>query len=251
MKFIVVVILGLSFMGNTQVDYSVKVTKLMALADDCDGGGFCLSAPQDPIFNIWVTDEELVENHYCWVFDNDDNQEYGEWNDIPDVEIATRLDAITNQLSFDLGGFESDNLNPGCSSSLGDDEIYDRQFIEAINFSGLENGVVHIDTISVGGVFFFEVEILYNDYASLNEIENQVIFSVQPNPSEGLIQINVVDDVVSEVEINITDMSGRIVETIQSAVGSTQIDISNQKAGIYFVSVHADGRKSTKKVVLK
>lgn len=252
MKYLVLLLVSISFIGNSQIDYSVKVTQLMALADDCDGGGLCLSAPQDPIFNIWVIDQENNEETYCWIFNNDDNQEYGLWNDIPDVEIAQRTGVVTSYISFDLGGFESDNLNPNCSSSFGDDEIFDRQFVEQIDLSLLQNGVPHIDTVSVGGVFFFEVEILYNDYASLSSLKNEAIdFSVYPNPSTGVLNIKINNQTTSDATILITDMMGREISSINAVSTQTTVDLSNQSSGVYFVSVFTENAVSTQRIVIK
>lgn len=238
-------------MAQSQVDYSVTVTKLMALADDCDGGGFCLSAPQDPIFNIWVTDAEATENTYCWIFDNDDNQEYGLWNDIPNVEIANETDVLTNYLTFDLGGFESDNLNPGCSSSLGDDNIIDRTYVELISFGTLQNGVTHIDTLSIGGIYFFEVEIVYNDYASVEEIEKGINFIMAPNPNNGAFILRLDETDINGFSTVITDMMGRTVYAAETTSYEAQINLEGQDAGVYFVTVTANGKQTTQKVILK
>ena len=68
MKTILLSITMMSFLASAQIGYTVTVTKLMATADDCDGGGFCLLAPQDPVFNVWVTDAQANENTNCWAF---------------------------------------------------------------------------------------------------------------------------------------------------------------------------------------
>ena len=251
MKYLLFIFLGASFIAQSQIDYTVTVTKLMAYADDCDGGGFCLSAPQDPIFNIWVTDAETTENTYCWIFDGDDNQAYGVWNDIPNVEIANETDVITNYLTFDLGGFESDNLNPGCSSAFGDDEVYDRQYVDLINFGTLQNGVPYIDTLSVGGVYFFEIEVVFNDYASVNELEKELNFVLAPNPNNGTFIVKLNENDQNGFSTEVRDMMGRIVFTEETTYFETQIDISNQDAGVYFVTVNANNKSTTQKVILK
>jgi hypothetical protein len=251
MKYLLFIFLSASFVAQSQIDYTVTVTKLMALADDCDGGGFCLSAPQDPVFNIWVTDAEATENTYCWIFDGDDNQAYGLWNDIPNVEIANETDVVSTYLTFDLGGFESDNLNTNCTSAFGDDEIFDRQYVELISFGALQNGVPHIDTLSIGGVYFFEIEVVYHDYATLNELEQELSFVVAPNPNNGSFILKLDENNNSGFTALVTDMMGRTVYATETTSNETQIDITNQDAGVYFVTVLADNKRTTQKMILK
>ena len=53
-----------AFIASSQINYTVDVLRLKAYADDCDGGApFCLNAPQDPIFNIWVTDGGRITSY--------------------------------------------------------------------------------------------------------------------------------------------------------------------------------------------
>ena len=184
MKILLLAILGISFLSNSQVGYTVKVTKLMAKADDCDGGGLCLSAPQDPVFNLWVTDAETTENTNCWTFNNDNDMEYNEWNDIVDYELANEAYVNTNYLSFDMGAFESDAISGiSCSSGFGDDNVFDRAFNKLITLSSIPMNVTYVDTISVGSMYYMEVEILWFDYASLDEITPELAVAISPNPS--------------------------------------------------------------------
>ena len=37
MKYLLLILIGVSFMAQSQINYTVKVTKLKALADACDG----------------------------------------------------------------------------------------------------------------------------------------------------------------------------------------------------------------------
>lgn len=88
----------LPLLSYAQVSYDVTVTRLRALADDCDGGiiTLCANAPQDPVFNIWVNDAEANEENYCWVFEDDNDAEYGLWKNIQDVQIASQSNVATS-----------------------------------------------------------------------------------------------------------------------------------------------------------
>ena len=117
MKYLFLTFFLSSFITFGQISYTVKVTKLMALADDCDGEftdpilglTFCPFAPQDPVFQMWVSDNgNTNEDYYCWAFDSDDDQAYGLWNDIPDVEIKSEYNVVADHIKFEAAGFESD-----------------------------------------------------------------------------------------------------------------------------------------------
>ena len=85
-----IITLGMFFplLSFAQVDYEVTVTRLRAYADDCDGGTitFCANAPQDPVYNVWVTDQEANEETGCWVFEDDNDAAYAVWTDIQDLQ---------------------------------------------------------------------------------------------------------------------------------------------------------------------
>src|SRR3989338_8231859 len=122
MKHVLLPLTFLPLLASAQynVAYTVTVTKLKALADDCDGGApFCLNAPQDPVFNMWTNDGQANENTNCWIFEEDPEIEYGLWKDIQNLEIANESGVNTSYISFDMSVFESDAIgSPGCTSGI-------------------------------------------------------------------------------------------------------------------------------------
>lgn len=252
MKTLLLAIIAVPFLSFSQVGYTVKVTQLMAKADNCDGGGLCLSAPQDPVFNIWVTDAESNENTNCWAFDNDNDMEFGEWNDIVDYELANESYVNTSYLSFDMGAFESDAISGiSCSSAFGDDNVFDRAFNKLITIASMPMNVPYIDTISVGDMYYMEVEILWHDYASLDEISDELAVALSPNPSNGVFNIQLTENGINNFHVSINDISGVEIYSNIIASNQTTVDLSNHQSGTYFIKIITENRSIIKKVVLK
>lgn len=70
-------------------------------------------------------------------------------------------------------------------------------------------------------------------------------FSAFPNPANNMI--NVVSPVAFET-VRLFDMAGREVYSFNANEMNHQINVSNLPVGLYFLSIEADGNKSTKKV---
>jgi len=256
MKQLLLVLFVAPFMAYSQynVAYSVTVTRLRAFADDCDGGApFCLNAPQDPVFNVWSLDGEANENHNCWIYNDDGDAEYGLWIDIQNLEIANETGVNTSFISFDMSGFESDAVGaPGCSSGVGDDATYDRQFVQQFDLSTIPELTPYVDQISLNDVYIAEVEIIWENLnAGLFNLESKVEFTMAPNPSEGTFNITLSENETQGFEVTVLDIAGREVYASESNGTAMQIDLTNQEAGMYFVHVNADGKTATRTLMLK
>jgi len=236
-----------------QVSYTVTVTRLKAKADDCDGGliTLCGNAPQDPIFNLWSNDAEANENTYCWIFEDDPEAEYNLWKDIQNLQIANETNVLTNYITFDMAGYESDNLSPGCTSSFGDDAIEDRQFVQQIDLSNLtEGGASNIMVLSLNDIYFAEVDIQWIDLtATISSIPGAAI-RTQPNPSQGEFQL-VTTGMAGERNIEIRDMTGRLILTQSSIEDVTDIRLTDVKAGTYFIRVASNSGEVIDKIVVR
>lgn len=256
MKLLLLILSIAPLFAIGQVNYTVTVTRLKALADPCDGGippFACPAAPQDPVYNVWSNDAEANEETYCWVFDNDDDAEYGLWTDIPNVEIAAHNNVMSTYVTFDMKGFESDDiLSTNCTESSGDDEFYDRQFVGQYTFTDFPQMVPYTTTLDLGGVYFMEIEIEWQDSnASIDDIENNLSFVLAPNPNNGIFSVNLAQDDNSTFDVTVVDLMGRVVYQEMNLMNKAEINLMNQDAGSYFVQVEKNGHKTVRSVVLK
>lgn len=72
-------------------------------------------------------------------------------------------------------------------------------------------------------------------------------FDVFPNPAQNIITIKSMQD----AQLRISDLNGRCISNIEINTGSTTLDVSNSKPGIYMLHIiFADGSQSTKKIIL-
>ena len=77
-------------------------------------------------------------------------------------------------------------------------------------------------------------------------------FSIYPNPHPGIFNIEIYEEVVAEYEMEVVNMLGKTVYQKQNIpAGKTQIDITSQPKGIYFVKVQAGEKVFTEKVVYR
>ncbi len=75
------------------------------------------------------------------------------------------------------------------------------------------------------------------------EIED-IEVSVYPNPTTGIFNIEVTED----AEITIIDISGKIISQFQNFTTS-QVDLSNQANGIYFIKIQTENEIITRKLI--
>jgi hypothetical protein len=85
----------------------------------------------------------------------------------------------------------------------------------------------------------------------VNEIKNNFSFTIAPNPSNGMFNIKLDKAIVKGFSAVVRDVMGRVIYAEETTSNKTQVDLSNQDAGVYFVSVGAKNTTSTQKVVLK
>lgn len=75
-------------------------------------------------------------------------------------------------------------------------------------------------------------------------------FTIYPNPASGSVSI-LLNATVTSSEIVIVDVLGKIVQTKTINSNQSDLDISNLKSGIYFITINNEGMKTTKKLVVK
>jgi len=91
-----------------------------------------------------------------------------------------------------------------------------------------------------------------NGTTDVGEINEDFKLKVYPNPAKGQITIET-EGISGAVNINLTDMSGRIVKTVQIADGSvsTILDISSLPKGAYIINMFNNNRQYSKKIIVE
>ena len=73
-------------------------------------------------------------------------------------------------------------------------------------------------------------------------------FSIYPNPTSGLITVNLGSS-NNSVSYTITTIDGKIVETGKTSNNLIDIDLGNESKGVYFINIHQEGSENVFKVV--
>ncbi len=89
----------------------------------------------------------------------------------------------------------------------------------------------------------------------VGEEADRIALSVFPNPSHGLVKLNIVADLFDAAELKVIDIMGKVVyeQSNISVVGSytTEIDLSGYSEGIYFITVSGNDKQVSKKILLR
>jgi photosystem II stability/assembly factor-like uncharacterized protein len=100
---------------------------------------------------------------------------------------------------------------------------------------------------TTGGIFKFAGTVING--ISNKEFSKNV--SVFPNPSKGLVNVEVSKANGSNIAINIFDTMGRVVYTKSSALSATQLDLNNLANGVYMMQVQTGENISMRKIVIE
>ena len=94
------------------------------------------------------------------------------------------------------------------------------------------------------------IRMALGDYVNLDESEYNTLFSVVPNPSNGVFTVTT--DKNDFYTLDVVNVLGEVIssKTIEGAINET-IDISNFDAGIYLVKVSTSTSQNVQRVVVK
>ena len=92
----------------------------------------------------------------------------------------------------------------------------------------------------------FGIHVMMNHYVGIGE--DQVVYRVYPNPTQGQLHIAVNND--SAFEYRLFNLLGQLVFSGGAEGGTTSIDVSTCQEGIYFIAVQQEGNVSIEKIVI-
>jgi hypothetical protein len=153
--------------------------------------------------------------------------------------------ANTDPVFYGVYGNGASDMN--CSYVLPTDVRYD------MNPNGWNGYFIPTWAWSTG--YAFEHHLIYfmlNDAVGIDEHAAVEMSGVYPNPANGNAAVNYSLTEQSEVVITITDITGKVVNTLNEGVkaqGAHRVDLNtaNLSAGTYFISINAGGAVSTQK----
>lgn len=116
----------------------------------------------------------------------------------------------------------------------------------------LPNGIIgYIIVDERGCEYVGEVEVLF---VGLEEIVGLEKFELYPNPSNGIINLNIEFNQNKDYSIHIMNAIGQVVFDLGNRNGSViheVIDLGNMNAGLYYLNIEVEGQRISKKISLK
>ncbi len=94
------------------------------------------------------------------------------------------------------------------------------------------------------GTFSKDFVISIGDVTSVNELQNS--YNIYPNPTTGIFNLNTVEN----INVEITDITGKTIYSSDVNSKTTKIDISAQPKGIYFLKIKSDSQTISEKIIL-
>ena len=102
---------------------------------------------------------------------------------------------------------------------------------------------IYIDNINLTATIVSSTEAIISAYE----------FSLAPNPTSGIVDVNFKADMTADVKIEITNVLGQTIakEFIKNVTGTTRqsFDLSDQHAGVYFVTISYGSNQIVKKLI--
>jgi len=96
----------------------------------------------------------------------------------------------------------------------------------------------------IAGFQIYSHDELLSSGLDFNQILTDII--IYPNPSNGIINLNVED----AFEVVVFDQAGRVITNVQIETDNTTLDLSSQPNGIYFLKFKMESRVQLKKVII-
>ncbi len=146
------------------------------------------------------------------------------------ARVFKNISGVWTQIGDDIDGEEA-NDNSGGSISLSSDG------------SIIAVGAVLSD---VGGTDSGQVRVFQSPHVEINRCQN-VDFSVYPNPTSGIINIDFAENSIQK--ITISDITGKQLFENTQIIQKETIDLSWFESGIYIICIHSDKEIFTSKII--
>ncbi len=115
--------------------------------------------------------------------------------------------------------------------------------------SGTYNVTVY--AINDCGTSTFTIPVTINIVVGLYDIDQDVEFSISPNPTSDFIQVDLTGESFTKAGLHLYDVSGKRISGLLTEDNITTMDLSSYPSGMYFLQIVIEGRTSISKVIKK
>ncbi len=154
--------------------------------------------------------------------------------------------AITNQIA-DLTQFDSLYFTPRIKTdgqtgtfflryAIGDKDYWDRNPADQYNYGGGLSDPISIDITSNVGIA---------------DLLNKANVSMYPNPTHGLLHVNLGDYKAQVIKMNVYDTKGQVVLSKEILKSSNVFNLSSLPKGMYVVELKNGTNKTSSKIIVK
>lgn len=171
--------------------------------------------------------------------------------DLPDLPVRWALYHPENDnqvmLATELGIWTTNWVNSPGVSWVQDAQGMANVRVDMLTLRDSDNTVL----AATHGRGFYTSEFLLDPGVAIHDQDNAK-FSVYPNPSNGIIHLDLSAFGQKEINLRLSDISGKKVFEKSTIAGSIEsIDLKSLKKGTYILTVGVGGRRFSEKIVLK
>ena len=168
------------------------------------------------------------------------------------IPVSAELGVIFDDLDGDLLSIDAKLAgNGGLPSWI----VYENNQL-LVNPTATDAGCVTVTITATdpdGMVATDEFEVCANSIATgIEGFAAAIETKMYPNPTRGIVFLEVSGNIGNQVEVAVVDIAGREVSRENHYdFDKIQLDLSNQLSGLYFVKMKVDGESIIKKLVVK
>ncbi|RZL15820.1 MAG: T9SS type A sorting domain-containing protein [Pedobacter sp.] len=167
----------------------------------------------------------------------------------------------TKPINTDTSGLFVNYNAPNLLPDFTNDKAADAFFTKT-NYIGAFAGTQTTSDNWMKGWTNFDPNNTFYEYAStsvnnVNEVKGSSIL-VYPNPTQNVTNISFTVNKIANINVVVVDVTGKIVKNVfngtsaKAGLQSYNVDVTDLKSGVYFVTVQIDGKKETTRMsVLK
>jgi hypothetical protein len=135
------------------------------------------------------------------------------------------------------------------------------QFIEGVGCNFGANSYLYIYAKGEQENINYKIPAMYCSYCACHEYYSDVFLntnnpkvktlSITPNPSDDKVQITLPEAITGEASLTVSDLSGKIIETLTVNANSFVLDISRYTPAAYIAKINMNGYQYAGKIIKK